>query len=309
VQNLFLRLGDGWGEGAPIYYLNQSAPEMLTLAQEWCTSPPDLERTVEEIVEGVLRRYPGQTAFAQAIDLALHDAWGQAQGKPLHELWSIRWENVPRSSFTIGIDTLEVMLQKVERAQAYPILKVKAGGADDLHVLQAIHDACGKPLYIDANEGWSVAQTLEYLPRLQALNVQVLEQPLPRDDRQGYRQVREQNPTPIPILIDEGVHHPENIPHWADAADGINLKLAKCGGLARARQMIALAREHRLKIMLGCMIESSLGITAAAHLAPLVDYLDLDGAALLADDPFDGMRLDHGRLLMPERPGIGATLR
>ncbi|MGI6457106.1 MAG: dipeptide epimerase [bacterium] len=309
VRNLFIRIGEGWGEGAPIYYMNQTVDEMLSLAQEWCTPLPDPEQPVPELIRDLLQRYPGQTALAQAVDLALHDAWGKREGKPLHELLGITWKAAPVSSFTIALDTLDVMLEKVERARDYPILKVKTGGQNDPDMLHAIHKRSGKPLYVDANEGWSAGQTLEYLPHLADCQVRMLEQPLPRDQREGYRQIQERNPTQIPIFIDEGVHGPDDILSWVGLVDGINIKLAKCGGLARARQMIDLARAHSLQIMLGCMIESSLGITAAAHLAPLVDFIDLDGAALLADDPFVGMWLERGRLIMPERAGIGAIPR
>ena len=252
--------------------------------------------------QDLLQRYPGQTALAQAVDTALHDA-GKREGKPLHELWASPEGGtgffVHNCSGYAGRDA-----GKSGTGTGLSILKVKTGGQNDPDMLHAIHKRSGKPLYVDANEGWSAGQTLEYLPHLADCQVRMLEQPLPRDQREGYRQIQERNPTQIPIFIDEGVHGPDDILSWVGLVDGINIKLAKCGGLARARQMIDLARAHSLQIMLGCMIESSLGITAAAHLAPLVDFIDLDGAALLADDPFVGMWLERGRLIMPGGLGL-----
>jgi len=314
VCNLFLRIGEGWGEGAPVYYLGQSADEMLIMAQEWfhagfdewnpyCSNP---EPVIRSIIEEMLRRYPGQTGLAQAVDLALYDGWGKAQGKPLHQLWGLDPERAPLSSFTIGIDNLEQVLEKTRRAEPYPILKIKVGGEKDWEALIAIHHHCRKPFYIDANEGWTMEQTLESLPKLAEMGVHLLEQPLPRTDRDGYRRLYEKNRSGVPIMIDEGAQTPNQVESWAGLAQGINVKLAKCGGLAHAREMIRIARRCGMRVMLGCMIESSLGITAAAHLASLVDDVDLDGAALLAEDPFTGMRLDRGTLVMPHRPGIGA---
>ncbi|HQH71975.1 MAG TPA: dipeptide epimerase [bacterium] len=307
ARNLFIRVGEGWGEGAPIYYLGQNVERMAEAAREWLAGEPDFQRPVDETIAGLLERYPGETALAQAVDLAWHDAWGRRAGMPLGRLWNAPSRDDLVSSFTIGMDSLETVLRKVDRAEPYPILKIKVGGEEDYPILRAIHERTRKPLYVDANEGWTMEQTVEMLPRLKEMGVRLVEQPLPRADRDGYRRIREANRTEIPVIVDEGVHGPEDVEAWAGLADGINIKLAKCGGLDRARRMIHLARRQGLRIMLGCMIESSLGITAAAHLAPWVDYLDLDGAALLAEDPFRGMVLDHGRLVMPGRPGIGAT--
>ncbi len=309
VRNLFIRVGAGWGEGAPIYYKEQNADSMLEMAREYLLQWKHFERPIYEIIDELLQRYPGQTGLAQAIDLAWHDAWGKAQKQPLHSLWNISWEKPPNSSFTIGLDQLDVMLEKIERAQEYPLLKIKTGSEDDLEVLHAIQQKSKKPILIDANEGWTVEQTLEYLPWLDSMKILMVEQPLPREDLEGYRTIRKYNQTRIPIFVDEGIQEPQDIHDWASRVDGINIKLAKCGGLDRARKMIQSARRQGLQIMLGCMIESTLGVTAAAHLAPLCDFADLDGAALLSEDPFDGMKLDRGRLLMPQRAGIGAIAK
>ncbi len=307
VSNLFIRIGDGLGEGAPIYYRGQTVERMAQLAHEWVVQQPDLERPVDAILDELIQQFPGETGLWQAIDLAMHDALGKKQDASLDQMWHIPQLSGLISSFTIGMDQLDVVMQKVERAAPYPILKIKVGGRQDLETLQSIAGKTGKPLYIDANEGWSAEQTLEYLPIMQQCNVRLIEQPLPGADHDGYRRIMQANHTGIPIIVDESVHGPEDITKWIGLADGINIKLAKCGGLRRARQMIDIARTNNLRIMLGCMIESSLGVTAAAHLAPLVDYIDLDGAALLSNDPFQGMRLDRGVIVMPDGSGIGVA--
>ncbi len=309
VRNLFLRIGEGWGEGAVVDYKGQKSEEMLEIANEWLADEPDLSKSIAETIYAFLERYPNQSGVAQAIDLALHDAWGKAEGKPLDQLWGLPREKAPLSSFTIGMDTLDVVMEKTRRAERYPILKVKVGGENDLHVLQAISEETSKPLYIDANEGWSLEQALDFLPRLRDFGVQLIEQPLPRADLEGYEQLREKNNSGIPIIIDEGVQGPDDVAQWQGRADGINIKLAKCGGLSRARETIEQARHHNLKVMIGCMTESSLGITTAAHLRSLVDFADLDGAELISNDPFVGMRMEQGRMVMPEGDGIGVIWR
>ncbi len=309
VRNLFLRIGEGWGEGAPIYYRGQTVEQMERIAGEWLENPPNLARSVDHIVDEFRERYPLETGLCQAIDLALHDAWGKQQGKPLHQLWNIPWRSPIVSSFTIGMDDMDTMMRKVEKADACPILKVKVGGDQDLAVLRAIHARTKKSLYVDANGGWTLPQAIEYLPVLKECGVRVLEQPLPDSNLESYIRLRMANTTEIPILVDESVHGLEDIAEWVGLADGINIKLAKCGGLSRARRMIDNAQQNGLKVMIGCMVESSLGVTAAAHLAPLVDFVDLDGAALLEDDPFVGMKFEEGRLTIPEAAGIGAIPR
>lgn len=306
VRNLFIRIGEGWGEGAPVYYKGQNADEMLELSRELLASEINT-LTPETAAEQVLQRHPNQSALAQAVDLAVHDAWGKAQGRPLYELFGANPADAPRSSFTIGLDALDVMLEKVERVKTCPILKIKLGSNDDMAILERIRAAYPGEIFIDANEGWSLEQSIAFLPELKRLGVTLLEQPLPRDDVDAYETLHKANQTGIPLYVDEGVQGPEDIQKWLGRVDGINIKLAKCGGLARARRMIAIARENGLSILLGCMIESSLAISAAAQIAPLVDAADLDGAALLGADPFSGMAFDNGTLTLPSAPGLGAT--
>lgn len=308
VRNLFVRIGDGWGEGAPIYYRGQTVERMEDMAREWFETEPDLNRHSARILDDIRERYPHETGLWQAINLALLDRWVKQSGKSLGELWDIPWRDGLVSSFTIGMDDRDTVMRKVEKAAAYPILKIKVGGESDLEIVRAIHQRTHKPLYVDANEGWNLHQAIEYLPVLQGCGVRLIEQPLPGDNLEGYIRLRMANQTGIPIIVDESLNGPEDISTWVGLVDGINVKLAKCGGLSRARSAIERARENGMLILLGCMIESSLGISAAAQLAPLVDFIDLDGAALLADDPFEGAVLEDGQLRLRNLPGLGASL-
>lgn len=308
VRNLFIRIGDGWGEGAPVYYKGQDVETMRELAEE-CVPQIDVSAPPPATLRYLQERYPDQSALHQAIDLALHDHHARQANQPLWQLWKLNWQAVPPSTFTIGLDSVDVMVDKVRQAARFPWLKIKLGGQEDMQVLEAIRQETQKPLLIDANEGWTLEQAQEYWPQLEMLGVRMLEQPLPREDLEGYRSLRESNPTAIPLFADEGVQGPEDVERWAGVVDGINIKLAKCGGLLAARQMIQQAQRHGLRLMLGCMVESSLGVSAAAHLAPLVEFADLDGAELIANDPFEGLALPQGQIILPDRPGIGAALR
>lgn len=305
VRNLFVNIGDGWGEGAPVYYKGQDVDTMLELALERVpTINPDAP--IPDTMAALAEAHPDQSALLEAIDLALHDHWGKREGQPLWRLWNYDMKAAPRSTFTIGLDALDTVLEKVRRATEFPILKIKTGGENDMDLLRAIRNETDIPLLIDANEGWSVEQTLDWLPELSRIGVEMVEQPLPRADLDGYETLTSTNPTDIPIVIDEGVQGPEDVETWQGRADGINIKLAKCGGLHRAHQMIETARACGLRLMLGCMLESALAVSAGAHIAPMMEFVDLDGAELLATHPFDGMRLQQGTILLPDRPGLGA---
>jgi L-alanine-DL-glutamate epimerase-like enolase superfamily enzyme len=212
----------------------------------------------------------------------------------------------PRSSFTIAIAAPDELRRKVLEAASYPILKVKLGGERDEESLRVIRDAApNATLRVDANAGWTAKHTLRMMDCLVAHRVEFVEQPLPPHDLEGLKFVRDRSP--LPIIADESCLVATDIPRLAGVVDGINIKLAKCGGPREAIKMAATARAHGMLVMMGCMIESSLGISAAAHLAPLLDYADLDGAALLGDDPFRGASIDGGVIAIPDAPGLGVT--
>jgi L-alanine-DL-glutamate epimerase-like enolase superfamily enzyme len=250
---------------------------------------------------------PGQASAEAAVDMALYDLVGQRLGVPVYGLLGLDPRDTPLTSFTIGLDTPEVVERKVREAADYPILKVKMGTAEDRQVLEVVRATTGARLRVDANEGWTPEDALERLEWLHRMGVELVEQPLPAAMLEETRALRRRSP--IPFFADESVHRAADIPPLAGAFDGINIKLMKCGGLSEALRMIATARAHGMKVMLGCMIESSLGITAAAHLSPLADTADLDGNLLLETDPFLGATVKAGRLVLPEAPGLGVTAR
>ncbi len=310
---VWVRLADGdglegWGEADPSAFYGETADTVVAalgrlgplLAE---ADPFDLEST-----EAKLHASLGRNGAARcAVSAALHDLVGKRLGVPLWKLWGLDPARAPSSSFTIGLDAPAVMQAKVREATPYPILKVKVGTADDAAILAAIREVTDKPIRVDANCGWSAKQAIANLPMLEEFGVELIEQPLPADDLEGLAMVR--SASTMPIIADESCLVAADIPRLAGVVDGINIKLAKCGSLREALRMIAVARAHRLLVMVGCMIETSLGITAAAHFTPLLDVVDLDGAALLKHDPFTGAGIAGGRVTLPTGAGLGVTRR
>jgi L-alanine-DL-glutamate epimerase-like enolase superfamily enzyme len=237
----------------------------------------------------------------------MHDLVGQRLGVPLYRLWGLDPAKAPRSTFTIGLDSPEKIRAKVLEAKQYPILKIKLGTDRDMEILRTIRDATDKEIRVDANCGWTVKRAIQMLPVLKEFGVTMLEQPLPPSELEGLAEVTRRSE--VPVIADESCETATDIPPLVGKVDGINLKLAKCGSLREAIRMIAVARAHGLTVMVGCMIESSIGITAAAHFSPLVDIVDLDGAALLADDPFVGASIDGGQVSFPSGAGLGLRRR
>jgi L-alanine-DL-glutamate epimerase-like enolase superfamily enzyme len=243
------------------------------------------------------------------VSAALHDMAGKRLGVPVWKLWGLDPAASPLTSFTIGIAPDEATLrQRVADAAQYPVLKIKLGSRWDERIVRVVRElAPDKVLRVDANAAWTPKSALRMIPVLQDLGVEFVEQPLPPHDIEGLRFVRERSA--LPIIADESCLVAADIPRLAGAVDGINIKLAKCGGLREALKMIATARAHDMMVMAGCMIESSLGITAAAHFAPLLDCADFDGAALVSNDPYVGATIDGGIIRLPDGPGLGVTAR
>ncbi|HEV2733542.1 MAG TPA: dipeptide epimerase, partial [Longimicrobiaceae bacterium] len=263
-----------------------------------------------ERIDAALGRSIGRNPAAKAaVSAALHDLVGKRLGVPVWKLWGLDPAAAPLSSFTIGIDELEVMRDKVREAASYPVLKIKVGSPRDEEILRMIRDeAPDKPLRVDANTGWTAKQTIAAMPMLAEYGVEFVEQPLPKHDLAGLREVRERSP--LPVIADESCEVASDVAKLVGAVDGVNIKLAKCGSLREAVRIVHAARAHGMRVMLGCMVESTLGIAAAVQLAPLVDYVDLDGAALLAHDPFTGPGMEpDGRLRFNTEPGLGVTKR
>jgi L-alanine-DL-glutamate epimerase-like enolase superfamily enzyme len=299
---------EGWGEANPSSYYGETADTVVAalgrLAPLLADGDPfDLE-TIEWKMWNSIK---GNAAARAAVSAALHDLVGKRLGVPVWKLWGLDPAKAPATSFTIGIDEPDVIKQKVKEAAQYPILKVKVGTADDRKILSAVREATDKKIRVDANCGWTATQAIASLPMLKEFGVELIEQPLPPDDIEGLARVRKASD--MPIIADESCRTAADIPRLVGAVDGINIKLAKCGSLREALRMIAVARAHHMMVMVGCMIETSIGITAAAHFTPLLDVVDLDGAALLKKDPFTGASIAGGRVTLPTAPGLGVARR
>ena len=301
---------EGWGEADPSSFYGETLETVLAaferLAPHLPRDPFDLEATEARWAQIL----PKNWAARAALSAALHDLVGKKLGQPLWRVWGLDPKKAPISSFTIGLDTTEKIREKVREAKTYPILKVKLGTDRDEEILKTIRDATDKPIRVDANAGWDGKRAKEMIPRLKESGVEFLEQPLAPDDLDGLTEVRRVAAKHhLPVVVDESCLVAADIPRLAARVDGINIKLAKCGSLREALRMIATARAHGMLVMVGCMIETSLGITAAAHFTPLVDAADLDGAALTVDDPFTGATIDQGQIRLPTEPGLGVRRR
>jgi len=241
-----------------------------------------------------------------AIDQAAHDLWGKLRGQPVYKLWGLTLDRVPPSNYTIGIDTPERMVAKLNEMPGWPVYKIKLGTDRDIEIVRHLRQHTDATFRVDANCGWSAEQTLEYAPQLKELGVEFIEQPLPADRWADIGRIIHQSA--LPIIADESCIVEADVDRCAGAFHGINIKLVKCGGLTPARRMIARARELGLKVMVGCMTESTVGISAIAQLLPLLDYVDMDGAVLLARDIATGVRVERGICHWPNENGTGAQL-
>jgi L-alanine-DL-glutamate epimerase-like enolase superfamily enzyme len=241
-----------------------------------------------------------------ALDIAVMDWIGKKLNVPLYKIWGLDKSKTPLTSFSIGIDTIDVIKRKVKEAEKYPILKIKVGKDNDEEIIAAVRSVTDKTIRVDANEGWKTKElALEKIKWLQREGVEFVEQPMPSDMIQETRWLRDR--IDIPIVADEAVKTAADIPKLAEAYDGINIKLMKSGGIQEALRMIYLAKVMNMKIMLGCMIESSIAISAGAHLSPLVDWADLDGNLLLREDPFQGAMVEKGKIILNDKPGLGIS--
>jgi len=248
----------------------------------------------------------GDSQVVAALDMALWDWKGKAVGQPVWKLLGVPTGRMPQTTFSIGIDTAEVMKEKVKEAAPYPLLKVKVGLANDEENVAAIRSVTTKPIRVDANEGWkSVEEAVKKIAWLKTMGIEFVEQPLPAARNAEMKAVKAESA--LPLVADESVLHAKDVPSLVGLFDGVNAKLAKCGGITRAYELAALGRALGLKLMLGCMIESSLGIAAAVAVAPLYDWLDLDGNLLVANDPWKGLKLTDGRWELPTAPGLGVV--
>jgi L-alanine-DL-glutamate epimerase-like enolase superfamily enzyme len=263
---------------------------------------------LETALDEAFARLESQYAARAALDIALHDWIGQRLGIPVYRLLGLDPSRAPVTTFSIGIDTPEVTRQKTREAAEFPVLKGKVGLETDEPTIEAVRSVTDKPLRVDANEGWKDRETaIRKIEWLASKGVELIEQPLPAAMLEETAWVKARSP--IPVFADEACLRASAIPGLAAAYHGVNVKLDKAGGLREAVRMIHTARACGLKVMLGCMISSSASTTAAAHVSPLVDYADLDGHLLVANDPWEGVAVRQGKLVLPDRPGLGLRRR
>lgn len=301
--NVLVYLDDGVGEAAAVPYYGETQDGII----DYLKSVPDLGDDPFDMDSVLSRRPPGSRAARSAVDEALHDLWGKKLGQPLYKLFGLNPNNLPLTSFTIGMDEPEIMAEQAQ-ASNYPIIKVKLGGEKDEAIVASIRKVTDAKLRADANAGWNREEALHIIPRLVQYDLEFIEQPLAVEDVEGYfwlkEKLRAQN-IDIPIFADETAKTSHDVAKLAGAIDGVVVKTMKSEGIREALRMIHTARAHDMQIMLSCMIESSVGATAAAHLAPLCDYVDLDGPLLIKNDPYRGLTYDGAKMTLPDGPGLG----
>lgn len=295
----------GYGEASPSAYYGdslESASGAILGAEGLLGDDPWAVRRILEDLGKVFASSPSGRA---AISAALYDLAGKLAGQPLYRLLGLAGKALPMTSFTVGVDDVSLARDRIEVLRSFPLLKVKVGFGREEALLDLLRGETTARLRVDVNEGWDADEAIQKINAWSKYSIEFFEQPLPKEDLEGYRRLR--SATDAAIFVDEGVVSKQDIRQWAGLADGINIKLMKCGGISEALDMIAVARAAGLKVMLGCMVETSLGISAAAHLAALADYCDLDGNLLITNDPFQGVRGTGGVIALNDLPGLGVT--
>lgn len=294
----------GYGEASMPPYLGESQESVTQFLRKIDLTSFSSPFETAEILSYVDQIAEKNTAAKACVDIALHDLLGKIMNQPFYKIWGLNPNLIPPTSYTIGIDTEEMIRKKVAEADQFKILKVKLGLDTDKMIIDTIRSVTDAPLCADVNQGWkNKEQALEMAHWLQEKNVVFLEQPMPKEmiDENAWLTER----SPIPTIADEGCQRLIDVPKLQGVYTGINIKLMKCTGMREAKQMAELARSLDMKVMLGCMTETSCAISAAAQLGPLVDWADLDGALLIGNDIFDGMTVENGKCILPDRPGIG----
>ena len=306
-NNILVTLKDedgnyGLGEAAPVKYYGEDVKSVRTTLQRVSKCLISDPFYIEDITNVLQSRFTNTFARA-AVDIALHDLVAKKLNIPLYKSLGLNPARSGVTSLTIGLASVDIMCKKVEEAKDFPILKIKLGVKNDLKLLEAIRRKTNATIRVDANAGWTVNEAIKKMNAMKDFGIEFVEQPIQPGNINGLKKVRDS--VDLPIIADEDVKTSDDIIPLVNAVDGINIKLMKCGGIREAIRMINIARACKLKIMFGCMIESSVSITAAAHLTPLADYADLDGNLLITNDPFIGVIVRQGKLILPERPGLG----
>lgn len=296
----------GYGEAPAIKYYNITVEQMMeelerkkALAEKFAFTDP------ERYWHYLHHLFPGNHFLVCALDIAAWDLYGKMQGKKLYELWDLDISDNPPTDYTIGIDTIEKMVEKMKE-KPWPVYKVKVGTENDIEMVKALRLHTGSVLRVDANAGWTLDEALEKIPVLKDLGVELVEQPLPAGEWEAMKILYKQSS--LPLYADESCALENEVEKCHGYFHGINIKLTKCGGITPARRMIKKARELDMKVMIGCMNETTIGIAAIAHLLPLLDHVDMDGPLLLAEDIATGITYDYGKILYSEKPGLGIQL-
>lgn len=297
----------GYGEASLPPYLGESQPSVMAFLEKVDLSGFSDPLQMEEILQYVDSIAENNTSAKASIDIALHDLVGKIIGRPWYQLWGLNPENIPDTTFTIGIDTDEIVRQKVKEVEGqFNILKVKLGGEDDKRMVEAIRSVTNLPLAVDANQGWKNRhQALEIVNWLKEKGIVMIEQPMPKHDLDSIAWLTQQSP--LPIFADESIQRLRDVERMKGVFSGINIKLMKCTGMREAWKMRNLAQSLDMKVMIGCMTETSCAISAGAQLAPGMDFADLDGALLISNDSFKGAELIDGKIVPLNLPGIGVT--
>jgi L-Ala-D/L-Glu epimerase len=297
----------GYGEAPAITYYNIPVEQMAadltakkTFVEKFSFTDP------ERYWHYLHHLFPQNNFLVCALDMAGWDLYGKLRRKQLHELWGLDTAKAPLTDYTIGIDSIEKMVAKMQE-KPWPIYKVKVGVPGDVQMVAALRKHTDAPLRVDANAGWTLEEALQKIPQLQALGIELIEQPLAKDNWEGMKILYEKSP--LPLLADEACVYEQDIEKCAGHFHGVNIKLTKCSGITPARRMISRAKELGMTVMVGCMNESSIGTAAIAQLAPLLDYVDMDGPLLLAEDIAQGVQFEQGKISYNQLPGLGVSVQ
>lgn len=294
----------GYGEASMPPYLGESHQTASAFLSKVDLTQFPNPFVIHDILEYVNKLAPGNYAAKASVDIALHDLAGKLMNQPLHRMWGLNPEKTPDTSFTIGIDKPEIVMQKVKEAEPYNILKVKLGQGNDMEMINTIRSVTDKPLCVDVNQGWNDrGKALEMIHWLKEHGVVFVEQPMPKDSLSDISWLTVHSP--LPVIADESLQTIADFSKVKDAFSGINVKLMKCGGLRAAYTLLEMAVSLGMKVMIGCMTETSCAVSAAAQLSPLVNWADLDGNLLIENDVFEGMKIIEGKVTLTEKPGTG----
>lgn len=309
IKTLFIYLKyknvTGVGEIQPSIDCNETFEQSLYVISKAKSIISDDPFKLEEIINEMKINFQFAPAIIAGIDIALYDLCAKLLNIPLYKFLGLNPSRIPVSSYTIGIDSYDVMIEKLKEASDFPIIKIKAGFEGDIKTIKEIRKYTDKKIRVDVNTGWKVDEAIDKIRSLEQDNIEIIEQPIAEKNYQALKRIK--SSTSIPIMADEDVETNEDLLNLYGCVDAINIKLMKCGGIRECMKLIHFAKTLGLKVMLGCMVESSVSITAAASIASLVDYVDLDTNMLLSNDPFLGAKNKNGKLSLPEESGLGIS--